>query len=151
MAGEEEDFAKALGRIETVVVDACAEESHWPAQITAGVCAGVDFVVANPGVVKSLAIDPAANRGFRGRYERVVKRLTGLIHDQAPEGTRPSAVTSEALVGGMIGLIGDHLRVGRADRLADLRPDLVLLALLPYLDFGEAQFWANRAAEFSPN
>jgi hypothetical protein len=143
---EEADFATALGRIENVILDACSGEKEWPAQITAGVCAGVDFVVANPSVARSLAIDPAANRGFRKRYNRVVERLSGFIREAAPAGPELSAETSRALVGGIVGLIGDHLRVGRMDRLAQLRPELVLLALLPYLSFGEAQRWANRAA-----
>lgn len=145
---EEADFAAALGRIERVILDACTEEGEWPAQITAGVCAGVDFVVANPSVARALAIDPASNHGFRKRYDRVVDRLSGFIREAAPGGTQLSSETSKALMGGMVGLIGDHVRVGRLDRLAHLRPELVLLALLPYLSFTEAQQWANRAAGF---
>jgi hypothetical protein len=47
----------------------------------------------------------------------------------------------------MVGLVGDHVRIGRLDRLAELRPELVLLTLLPYLGFEEAQSWANRTAK----
>jgi hypothetical protein len=146
VAGEQ-DFARALDRLERVVLDACKSRREWPAQITAGVCAGVDFIVANPGVARELAIDPATNIGFRKRYDRVVGRLAGFIRKEAPVAAQLSPQTSEALVGGMIGLVGDHLRVGRMHRLTDLRPELVLLALLPYLSFEEAQHWANKAAE----
>ena len=47
---------------------------------------------------------------------------------------------------GIVGLVGDHVRVGRLEALEALRPDLVLLALLPYLGFAEAREWANRFA-----
>jgi hypothetical protein len=58
--------------------------------------------------------------------------------------------TDEALVAGVVGLVGDHLRIGRVDRLLELRPDLVLLTLLPYLGFSEAQRWANNVAKSWP-
>lgn len=47
------------------------------------------------------------------------------------------------LVAGLVGLVGDHLRIGRPERLRELRPELVLLTLLPYLGFIEAQRWAG--------
>jgi hypothetical protein len=59
------------------------------------------------------------------------------------------ASTDEALVAGIVGLVGDHVRIGRVERLAELRPELVLLVLLPYLGFAEAQAWANRPPEAS--
>jgi hypothetical protein len=145
MVGEGE-FRNALSRLERVVLDACAAEEEWPAKIAAGVYAGVDFVIANPGVARSLAIDPSSSAGFKKRYEVVVGRLAGFIQVEAPAGARLSQQTGEALVGGMVGLVGDHLRVGRVDRLARLRPELVLLALLPYMAFEEAQRWSNWAA-----
>ena len=40
----------------------------------------------------------------------------------------------------MVGLVGDHLRIRRLDRLEELRPELVLLTLLPYLGF-----WRRRS------
>ena len=74
-------------------------------------------------------------------------RPPGGIHPgRAPRDTRLPASTDEALVAGIVGLVGDHLRVGRLDRLAELRPELVLLTLLPYLGFTEAQRWANQVA-----
>jgi hypothetical protein len=146
VAGEE-DFAKALDRLEKVILDACASQDRWPAKITAGVCAGVDFIAANPRIARELEIDPATNVGFRKRFDRIVSRLAGFIRETAPTVTPLSPRTCEALIGGMIGLVSDHLRVGRMQRLADLRPELVLLALLPYVGFEEARSWANKAAE----
>ncbi len=128
------------------MLDACTAESEWPARIAAGVYAGVDFAIANPAVARALTIDAAVEADCMRRYERVIGRLAGFIQVNAPAGTRLPASTDEALVAGIVGLVGDHIRVGRFDRLAELRPELVLLTLLPYLGFSEAKEWANKTA-----
>jgi hypothetical protein len=145
------EFPLALAGLETAVLDACAAEREWPAQIAAGVYAGVDFVIANPAVARALTLDAAAEVDSMHRYERVIGRLAGFIQIKAPVGTRLPASTDEALVAGIVGLVGDHIRIGRVDRLVELRPELVLLALLPYLGFSEAQRWANQVASSHPD
>jgi hypothetical protein len=79
-------------------------------------------------------------------YTDTIERLARLISRDAPAGSRLPGTTDEALVAGIVGLVGDHLRVGRFEALEALRPDLVLIALLPYLGFAEAREWANRFA-----
>lgn len=146
------DFPLALAGLESAVLDACSTEDEWPAQVAAGVYAGVDFAIANPEVARELTFDAAAEAQCTRRYERVIGRLAGFIQVGAPFGSRLPASTDEALVAGMVGLVGDHIRIGRLDRLAELRPELVLLTLLPYLGFDEAQEWSNRvAASHSPS
>jgi len=145
------EFPLALAGLETAVLDACATKGEWPAQVAAGVYAGVDFAIANPAVARALTIDGAAEADCIRRYERVIGRLAGYIQIKAPAGTRLPASTDEALVAGIVGLVGDHLRIGRLDRLAELRPELVLLTLLPYLGFTEAQRWANQMASARPD
>lgn len=141
------EFPIALAGLETAVLSACAVEREWPAQIAAAIYAGVDFAIANPAVARALTIDAAAEAECMRRYERVIGRLAGFIRIKAPVGTRLPGSTDEALVAGIVGLVGDHIRIGRLDRLAELRPELVLLTLLPYLGFSEAQRWANRVAK----
>jgi len=141
-----EQFPLALAGLETAVLDACAVEGEWPAQIAAAIYAGVDFAIANPTVARALTIDAAAEADCMRRYERVIGRLAGFIQIKAPRDARLPASTDEALMAGIVGLVGDHIRIGRVDRLEDLRPELVLLTLLPYLGFAEAQRWANETA-----
>lgn len=62
---------------------------------------------------------------------------------RAPHDRRLPVSTDEAMVAGVVGLVGDHVRIGRPERLTELRPELVLLTLLPYLGFAEARRWAN--------
>jgi hypothetical protein len=138
-------FPLALAKLEAAVLDACAGEGEWPAQIAAAVYAGVDYAIANPEVGDTLASNAAPGTDTLRRYESVIGRLTGFLRTKAPASRRLAGSTDEALVAGMVGLVGDHLRLSRLDRLEELRPDLVLLVLLPYLGFSEAQKWANTA------
>jgi hypothetical protein len=138
-------YPLALAHLEIAVLEACAGEHEWPAQIAAAVNAGVDYAIARPEVVEALAFEGAPAEGLRRRYETVIARLTGFLRVKAPTEDRLPGSTDEALIAGIVGLVGDHLRMGREDRLEELRPDLVLLMLLPYLGFAEAQRWANQA------
>jgi hypothetical protein len=140
-------FPLVIEELETAVLQACCGEGEWPAQVAAGVYAGVDFVVERPDLARGMAVELTFEPASRGHYERFVGRLAGFIAVNAPIGSRPRSSVDETMVAGMVGLVGDHLRVGRLDRLVELRPELVLLTLLPYLGFAEAQAWANRAAE----
>ncbi|HXQ88725.1 MAG TPA: hypothetical protein VN733_03715 [Solirubrobacterales bacterium] len=140
-------FPPALAKLETSVLEACAGEEHWPAQVAAGIYAGIDYAIAHPEVAETLAYDSTAEVESIRRYESVVGRLAGFLRAKAPSDERLPVATDETLVAGMVGLVGDHLRIGRLDRLEQLRPELVLLTLLPYLGFDEAQRWANQTAE----
>lgn len=135
-------FSVALANLEAAMLDACSLEAEWPAQVAAGIYAGVDYAIANPEMAETLAT-AAPEAGLR-RYESVVGRLAGYLRAIAPQDKRLPGATDETLVAGMVGLVGDHLRVGRTDRLLELKPELVLLTLLPYLGFAEARHWANR-------
>jgi hypothetical protein len=138
-------FQLALEGLEAAILDACVAETRWPARISAGINAGVDLAIANPAIIRTLTVDPLYDGDCKERYDRLVGRLAGFVRVKAPVGQR-SPATSEAAVGGIVGLVGDHIRTGRLDRLEELRPELVLLTLLPYLGFEEAQRWANETA-----
>lgn len=140
-------FPLALANLESAILDGCGSEEEWPASVAAGICAGVDYAIAHPEVAETLAVDAPPGSDTLRRYESVIARLAGFLRVKAPTGSRLPGSTDEALVAGMVGLVGDHLRIGRQDRLEELRPELVLLTLLPYLGFAEAQKWANQVAK----
>ena len=139
-----EDILPApVAELEASVSEACASPGEWPAQIAAGVYAGIGFAIENPQLVELLLVDSSDGSGLSGR---VVARLTAMVRSKAPAAMRLPGSSDEALVASVVSLVGDHVRLGRLERLAELRPDLVLLTLLPYLGFADAQGWANRTA-----
>jgi hypothetical protein len=142
-------FPLALANLETAILEACSSEDEWPAQVAAGIYAGVDYAIAHPEVAETLSEDGPGAETLR-RYESVIGRLAGFLQARAPIGSRLPVSTDETLVAGMVGLVGDHLRLGRFERLAELRADLVLLTLLPYLGFEAARDWANRVERSDP-
>src|SRR6476469_6784426 len=117
----------ALTNLESAVLQACAAEELWPAQVAAGIYAGVDYAIAHPEVAEALAYDSTADLEGIRRDESVIGRLACFLRVKAPIQGRLPVATDETLVAGMVGLVGDHLRIGRLDRLEQLRPDLVLL------------------------
>lgn len=140
----------ALANLESAVLDACAREAEWPARVAAGIYAGIDFAIAHPEVADTLVDFGGSAVENARQYESVIARFAGFMRAKAPMEQRLPGSTDEALVAGVVGLVGDHLRIGRVDRLLELRPDLVLLTLLPYLGFSEARRWANDVAESWP-
>ena len=144
--GKTELFSRLLGDLEASVAAACMPQEEWPAQVAAGIYAGVEFAIGHPSVVDALLVLEGQEEPSKSGYTGIIERLARLISRDAPEGSRLPGSTDEALVAGIVGLVGDHVRVGRTEALEALRPDLVLLALLPYLGFADAQDWANRIA-----
>ena len=65
---------------------------------------------------------------------------------RVPAKQRSAGPTDEALVGAIAAIVAYHLRSERLDRLEDAVPELVCLALLPYLGFDGAKGWADTAA-----
>jgi hypothetical protein len=141
---ERQPFGRLLDELEASVAAACEGEREWPAQVAGGIYAGVDFAISHPYVVDALMAMELAERASASGYTVTIERLAALISRDAPAGSRLPGSTDEALVAGIVGLVGDHIRIGRFEVLEALRPDLVLLALLPYLGFDGAREWANR-------
>jgi hypothetical protein len=143
---QHELFGRLLGDLEASVAAACRPREEWPAQVGAGIYAGVEFAIGHPAVVDALLVLETEERASPSGYTGTIERLARLISRDAREGSRLPGTTDEALVAGIVGLVGDHVRVGRLEALEALRPDLVLIALLPYLGFAGAREWANRFA-----
>lgn len=144
--GSEGRFGAALQQLEAQVLAACSAKEAWPAQVAAGIYAGVDFITENPELARDWVVDTGSNIHYRSQYEWILARMTELIRMRAPIDARLPASSDEALVAGIVGLVGDHVRIGRLERLAELRPELVQLTLLPYLGFTESRRWANQVA-----
>lgn len=141
------ELPKVFVDLESAIHGACAAPPEWPAGVAAAIYAGVDFAISHPELVERLDDEGGPGGASSLGYDLVISRLTHFLRERAPAEDRLPGSTDEALVAGVVGLVGDHLRIGKADRLTEMRPDLVLLTLLPYLGFAEARRWANELAE----
>ncbi|HEY7257273.1 MAG TPA: hypothetical protein VH476_11400 [Solirubrobacterales bacterium] len=139
------DFSTSFGQLKSRVRDACAGQDEWPARIAAGIRGAVDFCVSNPDAAQALVIDTRTAAGA-GDYLEMVDVLAGLIDAEADSDRRSAGPSEEALVGALAAIVAYHLRSDRLDRLEEAVPELVCLALLPYLGFEGAKGWADATA-----
>jgi hypothetical protein len=136
-----------LDALEASVARGCESRAEWPARVGSGIVAGVEFAIDQPAVVDALILIGWPQSPSNSEYRDVIQRLARMVSRGAPGRSRLPGSTDEALVAGIVGLVGDHIRLGSFDALRRLEPDLVLLVLLPYLGFEEAQKWANKFAD----
>lgn len=123
-------FADELAEI---VAEAEAGEGAWPEKVRGGISKGLDLLVAKPGfanlaLVEAIAVDPV----LTGRYwNPFLAALSSHARDDR-EG-QPSTDAARAAIGTAQVLIARQLTTGRRDRLPELLPDLVYIAMTPYL------------------
>ena len=73
----------------------------------------------------------------------MIKRFAALLADGAPRSERLPASSDESVVWVIAAIVSCHVRAGTVDLLGDSDPDLVFLALLPYVGFAEACRWSS--------
>jgi hypothetical protein len=132
-------FGSAIARMERAVVESCDEEADWPARIAAGINSAIDFMVANPAAARALAVQSRTGEeeGDAG-YVEMIDRFAGLLGAGAPREERLPASSDESIVTLIAAIVSCHVRAGTVDALSNRDPDLVFLALLPYVGFTEA-------------
>jgi hypothetical protein len=145
-AAAADDFESAIARIESAVVDACDQSVEWPARITAGIGAALDFMIANPVAARALTIDSRSagtgGTGQDGDYAEMIGRFAALLGAGAPRADRLPASSDRSVVAVIAAIVSCHVRAGTVDQLGKGDPNLVFLALLPYLGFAEASRWS---------
>jgi hypothetical protein len=133
----------AITRFERAVADSCAERGEWPARVAAGLGGAIEFLIANPDSARTLVTDSRAARFEDDAvYDEMVARLALMLGEGAPHADRLPGSSALSVVTVIAGIVGCHIRAGTIDSLAEGDPDLVFLALLPYLGFAEASRWS---------
>ena len=133
----------AITRIERAVADSCVLEAEWPAKVSAAILAAIEFLIANPAAARALATDLRSGGKGDAEYEEMIARFAVLLADGAPLSDHLPAAGERSIVTVIVGVITCHIRAGTIDTLAKGDPDLVFLALLPYLGFAEASRWST--------
>lgn len=137
-------FGSAIARMERAVVESCDEQAEWPARIAAGINSAIDFMVANPAAARALAVQSRSGEeeGDAG-YVEMIDRFAGLLGAGAPREERLPASSDESIVTLIAAILSCHVRAGTVASLGNRDPDLVFLALLPYVGFAEACRWST--------
>lgn len=135
--GKEICFAAAyedgVERLSTAVEAAAMEESEWPARLSAGLRAGLEFLAADPPFAHLLFVEAlAAARPARLEHERSLALLGETLRTQAAElagGEAISEETARLLAGGLASHLSGRVLAGEAERLPKDH-DLLLQYLL---------------------
>jgi AcrR family transcriptional regulator len=145
-AGREDAFLVAyeLGHTKgmAIVERAFLAERSWRAAVRAGISALFDFLAAEPSFAHLALVDAliatrrSAERSRRGVGAYAQMLLPGL--GQAGNGSGPSAVTLEAITGGVFELCASYAQRGRIAELPELAPRATYFALAPFLGAEEA-------------
>ncbi len=126
-----------------------AEYTEWPDRVRAGIATMLETFAANPDLVRFCLIAPlSANEEIAARYRLSMKRLLALltaVMPPPPASRRPSRAVEDGLVGGVAALIVHKVKAGEGGRLTELLPDLIELALTPYVGRDEAVRIARRS------
>ncbi len=126
----------AVARVLSAAQASCNPEQPWPERTLAGLAAVVDLLVGNPELAR-VAIVEAASAGdeARRRHWAALGMLARLLEEgrETPNELPLPANTALMAVSGVVGLIFDELRTGRADTLHHLLPELEFSLLVPFV------------------
>jgi AcrR family transcriptional regulator len=142
--GKEDCFAVAYEMIEAHVLDsmlaAPGAGEKWPDRVRARLAALLDVLSRDPAVARCFLIEPLAAGGeVAARYREAMQLLAATLRPEPPPSELDMEVRDQALIGGIATLIVRRLNSGGARRLPELLPDLVELALAPYVGREEAK------------
>lgn len=137
-------LAAFAAELAEAVEAARAGEESWPAEVRAGIAAILEVSAAKPdfaklAFVELIGVDPNLIEQYR------LALAAALAREQATPGGRPPAGTRAAFGRAQV-LIADRIASGQASELPELLPDLVYIALSPFVGPEEALRQAQEAA-----
>jgi AcrR family transcriptional regulator len=126
-------YEGGLERLSGIVAAAVKGERGWPARVSSGLLAGLDFLAVNPDLARLLAVESLApDRPARLEHERALARLARALRPPAAELPLGEAFTEETarlLAGGLASHVSGRVLAGEAERLPESH-DLLLAYLL---------------------
>lgn len=141
------DFIASFFEIQELICEACRRESRWEAKIVAAISVTLDFAATVPDKARALTVG-ARRSAFGERYPEqvVISYFAGELSAITPRARRVAISTDESVVEAIALLVRGHLLQGKEARLPAAAPDLIYLALVPYLGLAETRTWAESAA-----
>lgn len=131
--------------VSTAAAGARADDDSPAQAVRKAAAAVLELIASRPELARMLAVEAVAvDPAISGRYRaRLLPAVEGLWN-----GERPAPRTSPGLAFGRAQLlIFNEVAAGRTETLPDLLPELVYLALAPFLGHDEALAQSLQAAE----
>ena len=157
-SGKKDCFLAAYEMISTHILESMHATAdvfdEWPLKVRAAIATMLRFLSAEPELARVYAFEPIAAGGdIAARHREAMQGLIDILKAGRPsddtERVLPE-VTEETLVGGIVSLIVREIVADRTERLEELLPDLVELALTPYVGAEEAARLARLEPPASP-
>ena len=134
----------SLEELQVAVARGCAASSDaWAGRLAAGIRAALAFAVANPAAARALIDAGPAGPDRVDDYQELIDSFSSQLRECAPPGERLPLSSDEAMVANIAGVVSGCLHSGSAERLDEMAPYLIYLALLPYVGFDEAWRWSG--------
>jgi len=146
--GKEDCFGAAYEMIDAHVrgsmLSAGEEAAPWPERVRDRLEALLSVLARDRAVARFYLTEPLAAGGeIAARYRDAMQMLAETIRPESGPSEIGAEVRDQALMGGVSTLIARRLKAGGGEGLEDLLPDLVELALAPYLGRDEARRFAR--------
>jgi AcrR family transcriptional regulator len=142
--GKQDCFLAAYGMIEGHVLDsmlaAPGAGEPWPERVRARLAALLDVLSRDAAVARCFLVEPLAAGGeVAVRYREAMQLLAAALRPEPLPSQLDMEVRDQALIGGIATLLVRRLNSDAPRRLPELLPDLVELALAPYVGRQEAK------------
>ena len=129
---------------------AAADPGHaWPGQFALGLGTLLGLLASNPARAKMCVVEaPGGGPALLARYEATLdSAVPYLRRGRELSDARIPARAEESILGGIVWVLHQHIVLGEAERLPMLLPELLPIALRPYLGPAEASRLASLEAE----
>jgi AcrR family transcriptional regulator len=130
--------------------DAYGSSGPWRARVAAGLRTILELLASRPKLARFCIIEVlAAGPRALARRDEVMRQFSGFIEpgrDEVPSGVSVPDLESTAVVGSIYSIVYDEILHGRGAELPSICPDLVHIALAPYLGPRAASKEAARVA-----
>ena len=119
-----------------------AQGEDWPMAVSAGISALLDYLASEPAHAhltrrRHVRGQPAGDRNPRNRPARVRRVPAARLPLRAVRALRPG-IAPEAIAGGIWQVLHNHIEHERVQDIADLAPQLIYVALAPFIGGKEA-------------
>jgi hypothetical protein len=140
----------SLNELRQALRDSSSRETRWEAKVVAAIQAMLAFCSSQPVRAREMASNsPPTGSGSHSPERALVAFLACELSIVAPNGSRAPVASDESVIATMAAIVRDRLFSGDREEVLACAPDLVCLALLPYLEFSQMADWAESATPAS--